>query len=62
MLDRVMEIGGCSESKLVRAEESSPRREPWESGEIREAPARGESRIPTAYAMGYFLAPYGLPF
>ena len=34
--------GECSGPKLVRAKENSPRREPWGSREIHEAPARGE--------------------
>ena len=65
-----------SEFKLVRAEENSPRREPWGSCEIAKPrhgaedcdgaifrPLPGAFRsplIPTAYAVGYYLSPFGL--
>ena len=73
MYDRKVEFRECFESKLVRAEENSPRREPWGSREIakprhgakdrggavfRPLPGLFQARlIPTARAMGYFLAP-----
>src|ERR1039457_1202836 len=44
--DRKGEIPECSESKPVRAGENSPRREPWGTCEILEAPARGERSRP----------------
>jgi hypothetical protein len=57
----------CCEPKLVRAKDTSPRREPWGNGEIHEAPERAEDcdaifhplrglfrarPMPTAYAVG----------
>ena len=40
--DTDVEIRECCEPKLVRAKDTSPRREPWGNGEIHEAPERAE--------------------
>src|ERR1017187_3860540 len=60
----------CCESKLVRATENSPWREPWGDRQVHEAPARGERsrrrRLPphpglSARAFFPWLAPWALP-